>query len=89
MATEAKPIPTAAAIRRERALRKRALRTISTNTQEDLIALGILQGQLLRYQEAVDYRTQRIIKAFAGVELGDDFLADLVKQHNRRAAARV
>jgi hypothetical protein len=66
--------------------RDKALRSLSPEVQDELLALGILQRQLEESRDAVQRRQARIIELLVGSELSAGFFADLLRLHNERAA---
>ena len=65
--------------------RDKALRSLSAEAQDELLALGILERRLQETQDAVQ-RRQRVIELLVGTELSAGFFADLLRLHNERAA---
>lgn len=56
---------------------------IPQEVQEDIIGIAILDRQLKQIRDSISFRQQRIITKLTG---NTGLVADLVAEHNRRAA---
>jgi hypothetical protein len=66
--------------------RDKALRSLSAEAQDELLALGILERRIQETQDALQRRQERVIELLVGTELSAGFFADLLRLHNERAA---
>jgi len=82
--TKQAKVRTLQSFRNESPEQRRAV--IPQEVQQDIISLILLTRRMHEMLAGIEYRLNSIVKKLTGVKVDDALLADLVAEHNQRAA---